>query len=122
MARGTWRDVPASKRQAARAQWAKVIALGETFCPFCGALIETWQAFDLDHALMVDLDPEGAGDLTAVRPAHRSCNRRAGAVYRNRKRRAAYRAPRCPGCEGPLPRGAGWRLCMGCQAVVDGVA
>lgn len=116
---GPWRDVSATKRQKLRARWAPVVARGEVCCPFCGAPIERGQRWDLDHQVPVDIDPESILDESLIRPAHSRCNRAAGARYRNRKHRR--RAPRCPGCGGPMNRGADF-ICWQCQQVVDGVA
>ena len=114
-----WRAVSATKRQKLRARWSRVIASGEVSCPFCGGPVEPGQPWDLDHAVPLEYAPELVLDESNLRPAHRRCNRRAGQRIKTAKHRR--RAPRCPGCGGPMNTGADF-ICWQCQQVVDGVA
>lgn len=61
----------------ARAAWLPIVTTGTVTCsrhadPQCPGFIEPGEPWDLDHI-----------DGT-LRPAHRACNRRAGAVNRNK--------------------------------------
>ncbi len=76
-------------RDAAKAS----VDAGQAACSRCGRMIAPGTPWDLDHT------PDRLGWLG---PAHRSCNRRAGAKVANANRRARRR-PRVPGgVFGPL--------------------
>lgn len=64
--------------QKERARWQARLQAGETFpCPRCHRPVVNGMAFDLDHR----------DDRTGyLGPAHRYCNRRAGAIKGNRQR------------------------------------
>jgi hypothetical protein len=63
--------------QRRRRQWATVVARGEAVCVRCCRAIFPFQPWDLDHS----------DDRTETRgPAHRKCNRAAGARRGNKKR------------------------------------
>lgn len=69
--------------QALRRQWL-AYAFGRP-CPHCGEMMLTGQALDLDHT----------DDRRSYRGiAHATCNRRAGAILGNRRRRDAGRTSR----------------------------
>lgn len=105
-----------------RAELRAAIASGNAWCPFCGLPIVPGQKWDIDHRVpRRHLDPAQLYDRALLRPAHASCNRRAGASQGNRERprRAAAPRARCAGCTDPIPAG-GW-LCARCEAVVAGV-
>ena len=53
-------------------------------CSLCGQPVQPWDPWDLDHTTPTAL---GGTDDTA-RPAHRSCNRSAGAILRTEIHRA----------------------------------
>src|SRR3954471_21185633 len=44
-------------------------------CSRCPELVQPWDEWDLDHA---DIPRALGGDNSGARPAHRSCNRKAG--------------------------------------------
>jgi hypothetical protein len=54
-----------------------------TMCPLCGLPMLEGQALDLDHSRPRSIDPTSRGD----RITHASCNRSAGAVMRQQRRR-----------------------------------
>ena len=62
---------------ALRKQWAPIVAAGQARCTRCGLPIAPWAPFDLDHS-------EDRRYYLGV--AHRSCNRRAGALKKQRMR------------------------------------
>jgi hypothetical protein len=95
------RDYGAAHRRE-RARWRPIVAAGGCACVRCGRWISATQPWDLDH----DDD-----DRTAYRgPAHRSCNRAAGAAASNRARRGdappAGRDRPLPGMPGTPPPAA----------------
>ncbi|WP_236832161.1 hypothetical protein [Blastococcus sp. KM273128] len=63
-----------------RGKWRRVVARGEAVCVRCGLLIGPGAPWDLDHT----------DDRTGyLGPAHRACNRAAGARQGNQARRGA---------------------------------
>ena len=78
------RGYGAAHRQE-RARWAPIVAAGGAVCARCGGLILPGSRWDLDHT------PDRTGYNG---PAHRYCNRAAGARTGNanrRRRRAVVR-------------------------------
>jgi hypothetical protein len=66
--------------RAVRRQWETAVANGMAVCPRCGTLIQPGELWDLDHD----------DNRTTYRgPAHRSCNRAAGARNAARKTNTA---------------------------------
>lgn len=58
-----------------RKQRAHLSALLPLPCPYCPNLVYSWQPWDMDHAHPVAM---GGTKHDGLRPAHQSCNRRAG--------------------------------------------
>lgn len=72
-----WRHIAAAAAATLHADHAAGRRVG---CPYCDRPILPGQHFDIDHTI-----PRIHGGLDYhVRPAHRSCNRRAGATTRRR--------------------------------------
>ena len=106
--------------KAERDRWRPVVAQGGCVCVRCGGPIHPSQDWDLDH-----LD-DGSGSS----PAHRACNRAAGARTRN----AVHGNPLTRGrySPGPFRSAAKWgpetvaeerqarRVAMGCPPELDG--
>ncbi len=77
------------RTKTARAQWAPAVAQGYP-CGFCGRPILPGEKWDVDHII-----PRSQGGTTGpTRPAHATCNRRAGQrLAINNKREAKPTLP-----------------------------
>lgn len=80
----------------ARGQRKRIEASLPQPCLRCGVPIQPGDAWDLDHIVPVSLRPDGLLNPANVRPAHRSCNRRAGQKITEHKRRRAKQQQRMP--------------------------
>jgi hypothetical protein len=73
--------------QQERERWKPEVNAGLVNCCRCGQQIDPYSPWDLDHT----------DDRTGYRgPAHRHCNRRAGAIKGNKQRNRAPRRPAVP--------------------------
>lgn len=80
----------------ARALLAEQVRAGTACCRKCGGAVTPGQLWDVDHIVPRDVAPHLTDDPTNWAVAHRYCNRRAGAVYGNRKRGHQPRPPQPP--------------------------
>src|SRR5262245_2937890 len=62
----------ARKWKAEREYWRTQLPMP---CPRCSQMVMPWDHWDLDH---IDIPVALGGSDTRLRPAHRSCNRKAG--------------------------------------------
>lgn len=78
----------------ARKKFGPRVAAGMCVCHLCGNLIAPDAPWDVDHIVPQDVAPHLALVETNWAPAHRRCNRKAGAEYGNAKRGGhVYRRP-----------------------------
>lgn len=72
----------------------------------CRGVVHPGEAFDVAHIVSHNVDPTQPLDLSRVGPAHRLCNRKAGAAEGGRKRARTREGG--PDAKRLPPAGSGW--------------